>query len=121
MKTQRFLISLFTVFIITASTVFANENKAVATARSEIISNLNDVMEKIPFNECLGSINECKMTIVFHVNENSELINYQISSNNESLNHFAEVLLKKAELTTEPVLNGKNFHIIVTFKNKAYH
>ena len=121
MKTQKFLIALITIFSLAISTAFAGENKTSATAHSEIKSNLNDVMEKIPFEEFMENVKECKMTIVFHVNENSELVNYKISSDNESLNHIAEVLLNEADLTTDPILNGKGFRVDVKFVNKAYH
>ena len=121
MKTQKFFIGLIAIFSLVVSTTFASENKTATTAHSEIKSNLNDVMKMIPFEEFMGNEKECKMTIVFHVNENSELVNYKISSNNESLNHITEILLKEADLTTDPVLNGQGFRVEVKFVNKAYH
>ena len=121
MKTQKFLIGLITIFSLAISTAFAGENKTAATAHSEIKSNLNDVMEQIPFEEFMGNEKECKMTIVFHVNENSELVNYKIYGDNDSLCHIAEILLNKAELTTDQILNGKGFRVDVKFVNKACH
>ncbi len=121
MKIQKILLSCLVILTMAFTTSFGSENESETSARQELISNLDNVIEKVPFEKFIGNVRECKMTIIFKVNENSELTNYEISSNNKSLNHITELLLNRAELKADPVLNGNMYRITVSFINQAYH
>ncbi len=120
MKTQKILFSCLVMLTFALSSSFASKNETAASARTTLIKNVDYIVQKIPFEEFIGNVKECKMTIVFKVNENSEVTDYVIDSDNESLNHITELHLNRAHLKADPILKGYTYRIKVNFVNLAY-
>ena len=121
MKTKNVLLSCLVLFTLAISTSFGNKNETIASARAEMLDNIDAVIENVPFEEFMGNYRECRMTIVFTVDENSELTDYLVSSDNESLNYITELHLKRAELKADPSMKGITYRVKVRFINQAYH
>ena len=119
MKTQKILISLMVLFTMALSTAFGSDVEKVATAKNALYDELNAVVQNVPFEEFIGDVKECKMTIIFKVDENQELTNYAIYSDNESLNRVTEYKLERSDLKADPALIGRSFRIKVNFVNLA--
>jgi len=120
MKTQKILLSCLIILSMGFTATFGNETKSLVSARSELFNELNYVLNDVPFEEYIGNVDVCSMTIIFKVNENAELTEYVIKSDNESLNEITERILNRSELKTDPSLTGIKFRLEVSFINEGY-
>ena len=121
MKTQKILFSCLIFLSMVFKGAVANETESLVSARSELLSNIDKVLNNVPFEEYIGNTDVCAMTITFRVNEDATLGDFEVRSNNESMNEITERILIRSKLTTDPSLEGIKFRVQVSYINEAYH
>jgi hypothetical protein len=120
MKTKKILFCCLIVLSLGLITT-ANETKSLSSARSELLSDLNDVLNKVPFEEYIGNVEVCPMIITFKVTDDSSLCDFIVKSDNKSLNEITERILNRSDLKANSSLEGIKFRVQVSFVNKAYY
>jgi len=121
MKTKNVFFSAVLIATMAFSTAFASEGKtkSTSTARQELINDINKVVSTIPFDDFIGHEDCCRVAITFKLNEESELTDFVVTSENTALSRYLQIKLDREHLTADPMLHSGNYRIKVKYENNS--
>jgi hypothetical protein len=118
MKTKNILVSVLLVFIIGNLHAGEGDSEAVARAKRELESKINELMYIVPFDDTIGDEKECRLTLTFRVNDQAEVCDCAVSGENKELVSWVNTCLYNKKIEADPLLIGKKYRVPVSFINE---
>lgn len=119
MKTAKFILTVFSLSILSVISLRAGEKEAVVSAAEQSLRDeIGAVFNNVPYEGLMGEENECLIKINFRINENHEVSVIRVDSKNDRLARYAFNKLSHRTIKVSPLLDGKGYTIDLRFVTK---
>jgi hypothetical protein len=115
MKTVK-ITSLALIFLIAGiAKSIAGENETYNRAVSQLTEELSLMFKQFPFEAINGDDNSCRMTLTFTVNDQHQMENIRVESEDKGLAQYVQSVIERRNLKLDPALDGISYIIPLRF------
>jgi hypothetical protein len=117
MKTVKIIFFVSILLITGIAKSVASENKAYSRAITQLQYEVETSFKQFPFEAIHGENNECVVVVTFIVDQNHEMKNIHVESEDESLANYVQKILERKNLELDAALDGKMCRMPIRFVN----